>query len=83
MIPQFFKVITLAKYVLIIPGIKLEPALQNANFVINGSCYPHDCKTGHFMLWKEQELLKKRTKMKTAHAKHAEILLFIVIYANL
>ena len=51
------------------PAIKLEPALQpdkNAKFDICHhmltSSSPHNCKTGHFMSWKERERLRNVQK---------------------
>ena len=42
-----------------------------------------NCKTGHFMSWKERERLRIVKKIKNARAKHAKLLFFVVKYANL
>ena len=50
-------------------------------FIIICSRRPHNWKTGHLKLWKEQARLRKK-KTKNARAKRKKLLFLIVKYAN-
>ena len=65
------------------PSVRYFPsARQNWTFVIICSRRPHNCKTGHFTLYKERERLQnvKRWKM---HVQSVQKYCFSLSYANL
>ena len=75
-ISQLFKVISLAKCVLTILEIKLEPALQNRTFVIIWSRRPYNRENRSFHIVERTRSLRCCAKMKNARAKRAKLYIF-------
>ena len=61
----------------------LEIEIRNQKLVDKCLRRPDNCKTRHFTFVKRTRTAAKCRKMKSARAKRAKVLFFIVKYANL